>query len=287
LSDIKHPSRRSEASRIAGLLGSCRFLGKCMENVRKRRGFSSALPAGFLVGAAVSFGGCGSSQPAEPVSVSAGFDVSVTSASPGIRQGYTTAAAALADALVAHGGTLRVKAFRGSAVEVATLEGDPGVSPARRERDLEDTGALSGLAAVVQQALGQEEASPELAARLSTLTPGSSVAATLRLAVEDVIADPGIRVAAIVSDGRDNVLPDGVRDDDAGAGPRSLAETLIAELGDLDASGVTVVVAGVGQGLAAAPAARLVEAWRIACEATGAARCIVDADTSIIGGAIA
>jgi hypothetical protein len=172
-------------------------------------------------------------------------------------------------------------------VEVATLEGDPDVSSARRERDLEEAGALSGLAAMTRQALGLEQASPELADRIHTLTPGSSVAAALRLAIEDIKSSPGKGIAVIVSDGRDNALPDGVRDDDGSAGPSALANALGGQLQGVDASGVTVVIVGVGQGLASAPATRLTEAWRIACERTGAARCIVDADTSVIGEAIA
>lgn len=283
MSDIKRHSWRYGAGRIASSADSCRSIVECTKTPGKHR---RLVVLGLLICLAAA-GGCGSAQPAEPITASVGFDVSVTSSSPGIRQGYLTAAAALTDALVDHGGTLRVKAFRGSAVEVAALEGDPEVSAARRERDLEDAGALSGLGTLAQQALGLEEASPELAARIDTLTPGSSVAATLRLAVEDVKTAAGTRVAVIVSDGRDNLLPDGARADDASAGPRSLANALRAELDGLNASGVTVVIAGVGQGLAAAPAARLVEAWRIACEETGARRCFVDADTSVIGEAFA
>jgi hypothetical protein len=280
LSDAKRRFRRPSGGILATDPASRSFRPRRTENCRNDGGiFGVTSLLGVLVGAVILFG-CGSSQPVEPIAASVGFDISVTSSPPGIRQGYAGAGTALVNAVVARGGTLRVKAFRGAAVDLAALEGDPEVSTARRRRDLEAAGALSALTSAVEGTLGLKRATAALQAQIDTLPEGSSVAAALRLAVEDVKGAAGERFAVIVSDGRDNVLPDGVNADDASTGPRVLANVLIDELDGLDASGVTVVIVGIGQGLRAAPAARLTEAWRIACAATEAERCIVDADPS-------
>lgn len=287
----------SDANVVSDVIGAagyskrakpCKPAGRMVENRRKR--WSAAAFVCALFSVATIAAGCGSaasSAPSGPISASQKFDISDTSAPQGIRDAYAGAAVALMDAIVARGGTLHIGAFRGAAVEVATLEGDPAVSSARRERDLDGAGALSAVASEVEGALGLAKPSPGLAAKLDTLSPGSAVAAALRLAVEDVRAATGERLAVVVSDGRDNALPDGVRDDDASAGPRALAEVLSEELGELDASGVTVVMVGIGQGLSAARAARLIEAWRIVCRATNAAQCIVDADPGAVAEVVA
>jgi hypothetical protein len=283
MSDTKRRSRRSGAGTIQMESEVRRIGADGKKSPRKRQGFlrTVALLCGALVIAAFIFG-CGSSEPIGPVAASSQIDASLTTASRGVRDAYATAEAALADAIIDRGGALQVKAFRGGAVELARLEGDPAVSSARRRRDLEATGSLSALGSMIGETLGLVKPSPELQAKLDTLLPGSAVAAALRLAVEDVKEAPGDRFALVLSDGRDNVLPDGVRDDDASSSPRALAQILAQELEGVDASGITVVMGGVGQGLPAAAATRLIEAWRLACQATQAARCVVDADAGVV-----
>lgn len=231
----------------------------------------SALAVGAMAGCRDT-----SAAPTPELSVEAANDGSVSTFELGVRAQFVEANLDLAGRVIERGGTFRATVFGGgaNAVEVGLLTADPETSLARRRTDL--AGAPEALRASLEQALGLRPASPELAARLDTLPPTSAVSAALAGAVEKVRDAPGTRVAVVISDGLDHTLH-GARD----VQPAEMADVLSQDLAGVDASGVIVALVGIGEGLPAADAARLIAAWQIACDRLNATTCVVTPDLAV------
>lgn len=218
--------------------------------------------------------------PDGPVSLDLGIDVSETTASKTLRQQYLAAGLEAAQAVLDRGGQLQVSVFFSRGLHAVTLLDAPVPTPEEvggvaRAQEVVPIREAAGTA--LAEALGLAPRRPEVADALAGLGgAGTDVGGSLAAGLAATTGQPNPVIVR---------LTDGIDADWAGgldAPPRVLAGRIASDLPHVgrDVTVALVGIGGTGDGIGTDATGRLLSAWRLACQTTGA-RCYVAPDLDL------